>query len=143
MRSMTGGNITEEDKNLGFEVTAIGVMDEYNPQITALMELRGDISNTLRNSADFDGKLPPVEDIVANIDSVIFNKIQELKQNSIRYAEPVKDKMLSKEMILDKDDNGIWVVKVGDSTIETFGKDEYRKLVALNFIYERSSNEVK
>lgn len=66
----------EEHDSQGYAVTAIGLRDEYMPQISALMSLSDEVGAHLLRILDTE----EVKDII----TMFSNKIEELKQTSIQ-----------------------------------------------------------
>lgn len=127
----------EKAEELGFEVTAICCFDDYNSQVSAMMEVRGEMQGILYNMSYQN---PSPEDMIIVLDNMLVNKIQQLKRDTIVYSEDKKEIMLSNQLILDEYEEGKYKVKVGDSILEECGEDREG---ALSFIYERSTNELK
>lgn len=129
-----------KEEELGFEVTAICTFDDYNSQVSAMVELRGELQGVLSGYAHQN--VSP-SDMAGILDNMLINKIHQLKQNTIVYAEDQKEVMFSDQLVLDKNDNDNWIVKMGDSILESYGHSDEDKMDALEFIYNRSTNEIK
>ena len=125
IRIRQGDPVNEVEEAQGFVVTAMGFLDEFNPQVAAIMDLRGHIVGQLLGTLD--------QYTADQIDSIFLAKIAEIKNNTINYApwKPINNNQL----VLDEVQEGVWQVKQGDSIIEGFGND---KMGALEFIYNRS-----
>jgi len=66
----------EDAVNLGFDVMALGVRDEYVPQVNALMDVRDDVVSMLANR-----EAEPI--FIDNIRVVFQQKIAEIKKRTI------------------------------------------------------------
>lgn len=64
------------EKDLGYETTAIGVRDDYTPQVSALMDIRDDITTLLLNNG-VEGY------ILDSVRNILKNKIEEVKERTI------------------------------------------------------------
>jgi hypothetical protein len=66
----------EISDDIGFECTAIGIRPEYTPQISAIMDLKDDVIQSLLHILD--------EYELERINRIFKDKIDELKERTIR-----------------------------------------------------------
>ena len=135
MRSMSVNDIREEDRALGFVVTAMGIMDEYNPQVSALMDIRGELVGGLMHIME------PSQ--IEMIDGLFIQKIKELKDNTIEYAPYTSKPVQDNELVIDRLEDGTWRVLLGDSVLEKFGNQDHDEIDALKFVYSRGTHIIK
>ena len=73
---LQGKDKPEDAQKLGFEVMAIGVRDEFVPQVTALMDVRDEVIGALVNrGAD--------EYMLSNVRNQFADKIEEIKERTV------------------------------------------------------------
>ena len=73
----------KEDEENGYVVTAIGMRDEYTPQIQAILDLKGDIAMFLLHSLNPED--PNRESILDNVNSLFKEKLETIKEQTIKY----------------------------------------------------------
>lgn len=83
---LNNGNMAKgHEEELGYEVTAIGIRDEYTPQVSALMDIKEDIIGAITS---LGYNLGPenqwmAERLHETINGMLKNKIEELKERTI------------------------------------------------------------
>lgn len=73
---------TENDRKRGFQMMAIGVKDEYIPQISALVDLKDDVIGKLSRVMELNNPL------LSDINYIFREKIEELKSRVIMVEAP-------------------------------------------------------
>lgn len=76
-------------EELGIEVTAIGIRDEYTPQTSAMTDIKLDIANQihlLMQSGTIDPRALP--EIIETVNSCINYRIEEIKSKTIETGSP-------------------------------------------------------
>lgn len=81
-RFRSSGEETKEDQDNGYIVTAIGVRDEYTPQVQAILDLKTDVASYLLNYLDPNDINH--EQILDTVNTIFKEKMNDVKQHTIK-----------------------------------------------------------
>lgn len=74
----------KQSEKQGFEVTAIGIRDEFKPQVNAIMDIRDDIMPIIDSMVDYDDYR------IHEIKEIFKEKIKEISKRTIKDV-PIDD----------------------------------------------------
>ena len=87
-----------DTSKLGFEVIAISISSEHEPQLSALIDLKSSVIAELLKI------FQPDDQRIANFNQIFLNKIEELRKQTIKYDDP-NNEIDSGVLVLDRTDD--------------------------------------